>query len=121
MGTVDRLGKGEQQPRHQEEHRHHTEYDGLCQNNTHIIADPKLHEHHGNHAGDCRQGARGNFRDCLAQRHNHRLPRILVLVLLHETVCQNNRIIHRQTELQDNCNGVRHKADCSEPVVCSFI
>ena len=49
MRIVDCLGKGKQQPRHQEEYRYHTENNGFRQDNTHIVTNPELHEHHGYH------------------------------------------------------------------------
>ena len=99
MGIVNRLGKGQKQTRHQEEHGNHTENNGLCQNNTHVIPNPKLHEHHCHHTGNGRQGTGRNLGNCLAQGCNDRIPGILILMLLHETMRQNNRIVHRQTKL----------------------
>ena len=97
MRIVDCLGKGKQQPRHQEEYRYHTENNGFRQDNTHIVTNPELHEHHGYHTGDRGQGAGRNLRDCLTQSYYYSLSGILVLMLLHKTVCQNDGIIYCQT------------------------
>ena len=121
MGMVYGLRKGEQQPRHQEEHGHQAHDNCLCQNDTHIVTNPELHEHHGHHTGNRGQGAGGNFRDGLAQSHDHRVPGVLVLMLLHETVTQNDGIVHCQCQLQHHRYGVRHKAYGAEPVIGALV
>ena len=97
MGVVDGLGKGQQQSGHQEEYGYHTENNGFCQNDTHIITNSKLHEHHGYHTGDGGQGTGGNLRDCLTQGHDHSLSGILVLMFFHKTMSKNDSIVYCQT------------------------
>ncbi len=121
MGIVDGSGKGQQQTGHQEENRHKAEHYCLCQHNPHIVTDPKLHKHHGYHAGYGGQGAGRDLRNGFAQRHNNCLSGILIFMLLHKTVAEDNGIIHRQRKLKHHRNGIGDKADGSEPIVCTFI
>ena len=99
MRLVNGPGKVQQQSRHQKEHRHQAQNNGLGQDNPHIVTDAELHEHHGHHARHGGQGTGGNLRDRLTQGHDHRLSGVLVLMLLHEAVRQDNGIVHRQSKL----------------------
>ena len=56
MRIVNSPCKSQKQPGHQEKYGDQTQNDGLRQNDTHIIADPKLHEHHCHHTGHRGQG-----------------------------------------------------------------
>ena len=117
MGMVYGIGKGQKQPRHQEEHREQAHQDSLRQHDAHIVANAELHEHHGHHAGHRGQRAGGNLRNGLAQGHDHGLPGVLVLMLLHETMAEDDGIVHGQRQLQHHGDGIRDKADGAEPVI----
>ena len=49
MGVIDPFGKKQQDAGHQQEYGNQAENNRLHQHNTHVIAQPELHEHHGHH------------------------------------------------------------------------
>ena len=116
-GPLHRLGKEHQQPRHQGEHRQHTEQNGLDQHDAHVEADLKLHEHHGRQAGDGGEAAGGDGGNGGADRRNARLPVSGVLPLLQEAVQHDDGIVDGQSQLEHHRHRVGDKGDLSEDEV----
>ena len=106
------------QARHQQEDCDQAAENSLGKNDSHVVAQTELHHRQGNQAGDCRQGRGGDLKDCLREGLDQRflypgILRDLVLIAVDE----NNRVVDRQNQLEDNRYGIRDGGDLSEPVV----
>ena len=51
VGLINSLCKNKKDSRHQEENGNQADDDRFYKDNTHIISETELHEHHGNHTG----------------------------------------------------------------------
>ena len=111
----------EQQPRHEQEHRQHADQDRLDEHDAEVAPEAELHERHGDEARNGRQ-ARGaddgngffqRLDGCLA--HRQRLMRLLV------AVAENDGVVHRHGQLQQDGHGVGHERDRAENEVRALV
>ena len=103
---VNFFAEEHQKARHEEEHREQREENGLDQADAEVKAQTELHKEHRDQAADRRQAAAADLRHGLAQSDNDGLAGGKLFVLFFIAVAENDRVIHRQGQLQHDGNGV---------------
>ena len=117
LGPIHQRTEQHQKSRHHNKNRQECKQDRFNETNRHIRADAELHKHHGDQSADGGQAARANLRDCLAQRHNHRLANRKKLVLLLVPVAENDGVVKRQSQLENAGHGIGDEGDLSQQKV----
>ena len=121
-GFAQRTEKCCDQSRHQKEHRDETAKYTLGEHKAEVIAQPELHEHQRNEAGDRREARGGNFNDRFGKRLDERLAlrrEAVDLVLI--AVGENDGIVDRERELQNDGNRVGDRGNLAQPEVRAHI
>ena len=119
--TVHQSAEGDQQRRHEEEHRKQAAGDGLDQHETEVGAEPELHERHGCETRDRGQTAREDLRNGFGERSLHRRAHSQRCVLLLVAIAEDDRVVHAERKLQDHRNRVRDKRDASHNEVRALL
>ena len=88
--------------RHEEDDCQQAEYDTFRQDKTQVKSDGELHRHKGQEADDCRQAAGEDGIDRLLNGVDDRVLLVhSLLSVVHERVKQEDRVVHRNTQLKD--------------------
>ena len=99
-GLVDQLAEQHQQAGHQRKDTEHTEQDSLDQDRSQVAANAEVHERQRGQAADRRERGGRNLRDSLGKRGNAGLAGGQRLMLIAETVAQNDGVVDGQRQLQ---------------------
>ena len=120
-GPVHQGAEQHQQSGHHHKHRQQGEQDGFDEADGHVGADAELHEHHGHQSANGGEGAGADLRDGLAQCHDGGLPNGQGLVLILESVAEDDGVIQGQRQLQNTGDGVGHEGDLSQQEVGAHV
>ena len=121
LGFVNHRAEQHQKSRHQGKHRKKAQGNGLDQNQCHIHTHFELHKAQRHQAADGGQRRGADFRNCFGQRCNGSISGIQFLVLIPETVTQNDGIVNGQRQLQHHRHRVGNEADGSENKIGTHI
>ena len=117
LRAIHGLAEEDQQRGHEQKHRQKAAQDGLDQAHAHVHAEAEFHEGHGRQARDGGQAAGKDLRNGGGQRLLRRLadPKRLMLLLI--AVAEDDGVVHRERELQDDGHGIGDEGDRAEEEV----
>ena len=106
LGFLDPAAEHEKQARHEQEHRQHRDKYGFNEHLAEVAAEAELHERHGDKAAYGRKRRRRDLGYCLGKRLYRRVVGLKMPPLLCKAVAQDNSVVYRKRELQNERHGV---------------
>ena len=111
----------EQQPRHEQKHRQEADKDRLDEHDAEVAPEAELHKRHGYKARHGRQARGADDGDGFGQRLDDRLAHRQGLVRLLVAVAEDDGVVHRHGQLQQDGHGVGHERDRAEDEVRALV
>ena len=113
--------KLEQQPRREQKHRHQADQDRLDEHDAEVAPEAEFHERHGDEARNGRQARGADDGDGFGQRLDDRLAHRQRLMRLLVAVAEDDGVVHRHGQLQEDGHGVGHERDRAEDEVRALV
>ena len=111
----------EQQPRREQKHRHQADQDRLDEHDAEVAPEAEFHERHGDEARNGRQARGADDGNGFGQRLDDRFAHRQGLVRLLIAVAEDDGVVHRHGQLQEDGHGVGHERDRAEDEVRALV